>query len=119
MGVSYNSDLDTVIKALEEVAEENAEVHKRPKPEVQLRSFGDSAWNMELRVWIGDPKRHKYIESAVNFAIVRKFRKYGVEIPFPQRDLHLRSSIPVPLDTLEKAASRPDPGKRSSDIRKT
>ncbi|MCJ7682139.1 MAG: mechanosensitive ion channel family protein, partial [Candidatus Aminicenantes bacterium] len=64
-------------------------------------------------------KRHKYIESAVNFAIVRKFRKYGVEIPFPQRDLHLRSSIPVPLDTLEKAAPRPDPGKRSSDIRKT
>ncbi|MBU2437626.1 MAG: mechanosensitive ion channel, partial [Acidobacteria bacterium] len=77
-----------------------------PKPEVQLRSFGDSSWNMELRVWVRDPKRHKYIESEVNFALIRKFRKYGVEIPFPQRDLHIRSSIPIPLDSLKKESNR-------------
>ena len=84
---------------------------------MQFRSFGDSAWNMELRVWIGDPKRHKYIESAVNFAIVRKFREYGVEIPFPQRDLHLRSSIPVPVDSLGKTFPEPGVVKRSSENR--
>ncbi|MBU4254230.1 MAG: mechanosensitive ion channel [Acidobacteria bacterium] len=106
VGVSYNSDLDTVIKAMEEVAEENKEILTDPKPEVQLRSFGDSSWNMELRVWVRDPKRHKYIESEVNFALIRKFRKYGVEIPFPQRDLHLRSSIPIPLDSLKKESNR-------------
>ncbi len=99
VGVSYSSDLDTVIKALEEVASEHPEVLKAPKSDVLLRKFGDSSWNMELRAWISDPKRHPVITSELNCAIVRKFRKYGVEIPFPQRDLHVRSPLPVPLSS--------------------
>jgi small-conductance mechanosensitive channel len=97
VGVSYNSDLETVVKALQEVADEHPGVLKAPEPDVLLDGFGDSSWNMRLRVWISNPKRHYVIRSEINCAIVGKFREYGVEIPFPQRDLHLRSPVPLPL----------------------
>ena len=97
VGVSYGSNIDDVLKALREVAEEHPEVLKKPESDILLREFGDSSWNMDLRVWISHPKRHHIIKSQLNIAIVKKFRKYGVEIPFPQRDLHVRSPLPVPL----------------------
>lgn len=103
VGVSYASDLDTVLRALSEVAEENENVLADPAPEVLHRGFGDSAWDMQLRAWIGDPKRHHRIRSDLNCAIVRKFREYDVEIPFPQRDLHVRSPLPVPISGNEEA----------------
>jgi small-conductance mechanosensitive channel len=91
VGVSYNSDLDLVLKALHEVAEEHPSVLKNPESDVLFIDFGDSSWNMKLRVWIRDPKNHPKIHSDLNCAIVRKFRQYEIEIPFPQRDLHLKS----------------------------
>ena len=97
VGVSYNSDVDAVLKSLHEVAEEHPKVLKNPQHDVLFRDFGDSAWNMMLRVWVGTPKNHHIVRSELNIAIVNKFRKYGVEIPFPQRDLHVRSPIPIPL----------------------
>lgn len=97
VGVSYGSDLETVIRSLQEVADEHPGVLKVPEPDVLLDGFGDSSWNMRLRVWISNPKRHYVIRSEINCAIVGKFREYGVEIPFPQRDLHLRSPLPVPI----------------------
>jgi small-conductance mechanosensitive channel len=101
VGVSYNSDLDTVIKSLLEVAQEHPRVLKTPEPDVLLMSFGDSSWNMKLRVWVAQPKRHYVTRSEINCAIVHKFRDYGVEIPFPQRDLHVRSPLPLPLSRTE------------------
>jgi small-conductance mechanosensitive channel len=97
VGVSYGSDLDLVLKSLKEVALENAGVLKDPAPDVLLREFGDSSWNMRLRAWIDNPQGHHVIRSEINCAIVRKFREKGVEIPFPQRDLHLRSPLPLPV----------------------
>ncbi|UCG67005.1 MAG: mechanosensitive ion channel [Deltaproteobacteria bacterium] len=97
IGVSYQSDLDTVLRSLKEVALENPEILRNPEPDVHLREFGDSSWNMKLRIWIDNPKRHPVVRSDINCAIVRKFRENGVEIPFPQRDLHLRSPLPTPL----------------------
>ena len=97
VGVSYNSDLDTVIRCLREVAEENGQILKTPEPLVHLVEFGDSSWNMQLRCWIADPKYHPALRSAINCAIVRKFRENNVEIPYPQRDLHVRSSITMPI----------------------
>lgn len=102
IGVSYNSDLDLVIKVLKEIALNNKDVLKWPEPEVHLREFGDSAWNMKLRVWIPDPKKHYYVRSEINCEIVRKFRENNIEIPFPQRDLHLRSSVAVRTETGSK-----------------
>lgn len=99
VGVSYNSDLDTVMQALQEVALENPKILEEPKPEVLLSGFGDSSWNMELRVWLRGPEQYFRIRSEVNTAIVRKFREYKIEIPFPQRDLHIRSPLPVPFQS--------------------
>jgi len=97
VGVSYNSDLDLVTRSLAEVAIDNKEVLKHPKPEVLFMEFGDSSWNLKLRVWIINPKRHYYVRSDLNCAIVHKFRENNIEIPFPQRDLHVRSPLPVPF----------------------
>jgi small-conductance mechanosensitive channel len=97
VGVSYKSDLDIVIKSLKEVANEHADILKDPEPLVFLSEFGDSSWNMLLIVWLGTPKRYYLTRSEINCAIVKKFRDYAVEIPFPQRDLHVRSPLPVPL----------------------
>ena len=100
VGVSYGSDVDMVIKSLKEVADEHADILKDPPPDVLLREFGDSSWNMQLRVWLRSTKRYYKINSELNIAIVRKFRENKVEIPFPQRDLHVRSPLPVPLEQI-------------------
>lgn len=98
VGVSYTSDLDAVLKALKEVAVEHPKVLSMPEPEVLLMEFGDSSWNMRLRVWIADPKDVYYVRSDINCGIVRKFRERHIEIPYPQRDVHMRSPLPVPLE---------------------
>src|SRR6266496_3357198 len=97
VGVSYESDLETVIRSLMEVAAEHPEVLKNPAPDVLHTGFGDSAWNMRLRIWLEDSQRHLEVHSEINCAIVRKFQQNRVEIPFPQRDLHLRSPLPLPI----------------------
>ncbi len=97
VGVSYDSDLDTVLKALKEVAVNNNSVMKNPEPEVHLIEFGDSSWNMQLRSWIPNVKDYPKIRNELNQAIVRTFRKYNIVIPFPQRDLHMRSSVKLPI----------------------
>lgn len=98
VGVSYGSDLDNVLEALREVADNNSSVMQNPEPEVFLNEFGESSWNMQLRVWIPDVKQYPRIRNEINQEIVRTFRKYGIEIPFPQRDLHVRSSVKLPVD---------------------
>jgi small-conductance mechanosensitive channel len=97
VGVSYNSDLDTVINALYEVGKENVDIMDDPKPEVLFDEFGDSSWNLKLRAWLKNPYDYYRIRSSINSDIVRKFRHYGIEIPYPQRDLHVRSPLPVPF----------------------
>jgi small-conductance mechanosensitive channel len=103
VGVSYNSDLDLVLEILKSIALEHKDVLKTPEPIVILNNFGDSSWDMILRCWIPDPYRHPIIKSEIRCEIVRKFRKHGIEIPFPQRDLHLRSPLPLPLNNGNKS----------------
>ena len=108
VGVSYDSDLEAVLTSLKEVATAEPEVLEEPAPEVLLMKFGDSSWDMRLRVWIANPKRHPIVRSKLNCAIVHKFRQNHIEIPYPQRDLHLRSPLPLPLgngQTPEKEAA--------------
>lgn len=97
VGVSYSSNLDDVLKALNEVAEEHPKVMKYPEHQVHLTQFGDSSWDMELRVWIPEVKDRLIIQNELNQAIVRKFAEMDIEIPFPQRDLHVRSSVDLPV----------------------
>lgn len=102
VGVSYGSDLDVVLKALKEVADTNSTVMKKPDPEVHLIEFGESAWNMQLRAWIPNVKEYPRIRNELNQSIVRTFKRYDIEIPFPQRDLHIRSSAKLSIDKENK-----------------
>lgn len=91
VGVSYNSDLEMVVNTLKEIANNHPKVLKTPEVDVLLTSFGDSAWNMTLRIWIMEPQEHYEVTSEINMEIVRKFRERNIEIPFPQRDIHIKS----------------------------
>lgn len=97
VGVSYESDLDKVLRVLKDVAVQNPHVMANPEPRVLHRGFGDSAWNMELRVWVERPELQFSVQSELFCDVVRAFRQNDIEIPFPQRDLHVRSAVPVPL----------------------
>ncbi|MFH2049490.1 MAG: mechanosensitive ion channel domain-containing protein, partial [bacterium] len=94
VSVSYDSDLDNVLKVLYFIAENNTIVLKNPKADVLFRSFGDSSWNMMLRVWIENPEDFYKIISEINCEIVRKFKENNIVIPYPQRDLHFISNFP-------------------------
>lgn len=92
VGVAYDSDIDLVNRLLLEVAAENENVLDDPPPSVRLLEFGDSSINLELWAWSEKQlHRRSVFLSDMNFAIWRKFREHGVEIPFPQRDLNIRS----------------------------
>ncbi len=103
VGVSYESDLETVLRCLDEVSRENKHVLKKPEAVVQFLEFGDSSWNMQLRCWIPDPKIQPMVQHELNCAIVHKFRANNVEIPYPQRDLHVRSPLPIPFSPSRPA----------------
>lgn len=92
--VSYKSDPDVVRRLLLEVAEDHPGVLREQKPDVLLSEFGESAMNFTLRVWTRDyTSRPGVLRSELNYAIVKKFREHGIEIPFPQRDVHIRSKV--------------------------
>lgn len=90
VGVAYGSDLDLVKSTLLRVARDDARVLAGHPPEVYLREFADSALTFELCVWLDDPQQDPRVTSDLRFAIDAAFRRAGVEIPFPQRDLHIK-----------------------------
>ena len=99
VGVAYGSDTAKVREVLMKVAREHPAVvtdGSLPGPRVLFLGFGDSALNFELRVFIRNIDERLGVVSDLNFAIDQAFREAGIEIPFPQRDLHLRDWPPLP-----------------------
>jgi small-conductance mechanosensitive channel len=94
VGVAYGSDIAKVREALLAAGRENPNTLKEPAPSIFLEKFGDNSIDFELVVWSSEmsarPSRYR---SDLNFAIERKFRESGIEIAFPQRDLHIRSGV--------------------------
>jgi small-conductance mechanosensitive channel len=98
VGVGYSSDPHVVQKLLLEIAAANPNVLKDPAPTVVFKQFGDSSLNFELRVWATDmAHRPGNLESLLNFAIWDKFKQAGIEIPFPQRDVHIKEPVRVEM----------------------
>lgn len=91
IGVKYGSDLQLVKQVLMDVAEKTPNVEKEPSPHVFCEEFGDSSINMTLLVWISQSNSHRKVRSSINYDIDLAFKANGIEIPFPQRDLHLKS----------------------------
>ena len=94
VGVAYGSDTRKVERTLLAVAEESSSVLADPPPVVFFRNFGDSALEFELAVWLNDPLNELQVTSDLRFAIDAGFRENEITIPFPQRDLHIKSGVP-------------------------
>ena len=96
VGVSYNSDVQIVKKAMLEAAHEHPEVIKEPTqymeyvtvPFVRFLNFGESSLDFELLAWIPDSFERFDVASDLHFMIWEKFKEYNIKIPFPQRDVH-------------------------------
>ena len=100
VGVSYDSDPAIVKEVLMEVADVNEDVLKHPKPLVFFDEFADSSLNFTLAVWTSTfTDKPRILKSMLYFAIFEKFKEKGIEIPFPQRDIHIKTQ---PILTQQK-----------------
>jgi small-conductance mechanosensitive channel len=103
LGVAYGTDPERLRTLLVQVAHDHPLVLREPAPELFFNGFGDCALNFELGVWTREmASKPRRFRSDLYFAIERKLRENHIEIPFPQRDLHLRSGSFV-LQTAEVA----------------
>ena len=94
VGVAYGSDVAKVREALLAAGREHPQTLKEPAPNVFLEKFGENAIEFELVVWSSEMSyRPRRFRSDLNFAIEQKLREAGIEIPNPQRDLHIRSGV--------------------------
>ena len=91
VGVAYGTDVTEVFKILLSCAQANPSVLSSPKPVALFLAFGASSLDFELRVWIGDFSDKLLVLSELNQDIEAEFQQAGIEIPFQQTDLHLRS----------------------------
>ena len=93
VSVAYGSDIEKVRSVLMEIAQSNDEVCSEPLPRVRFREFGDSALIFQLLFWIEKPEMRGRVVDSVNSVIYNRFIDHNIEIPFPQRTIHIKKSI--------------------------
>jgi len=101
VGVAYGTDPEAVLKLMEETTVDYTEVRKHPAPKAYFLGFGESALDFRLLAWVHLDIRLE-VESQLKVDINRRLKEAGIEIPFPQRDLHIRSDA-----TQAKPATKP------------
>jgi len=100
VGVAYGSDLEKAKELMLESAAVTKRVLKDPSPACLLCGFGDNTINLEVRVWINDPQNGiASVKSDIFWGIWQRFREHGIELPFPQRDVHLKSIPEITIRT--------------------
>jgi hypothetical protein len=119
VSVAYGSNVPLVRSLLLDAARSHPEVLAEPRPDVDLDAFGDSGLAFDLEVWTRDPSRQSEIVSDLNYRIDAAFRRHGIEIPFPQRDLRVRSpelerALELWTRSLESGPPRTAAGPRGS-----
>ena len=102
VGVAYKEDPDAIIELLRTAAKSVDLVLTSPEPLIVFTGFGDSSLDFEVRAYIADIHNSLKAKSALRVEIFRIFRESGVEIPFPQRDLHIRDVHPDTLGALSR-----------------
>lgn len=90
IGIAYDSDARLAERLLYEIADSHAMVAKRPSPSVWFRDFGASSLDFTLRMFLHDINNVVTVETEIRFEILRRFAEAGIEIPFPQQDVHLK-----------------------------
>jgi small-conductance mechanosensitive channel len=103
IGVAYGSDVPLVMRLLEEAATAQKAVAKNPKPNARFIDFGDSALMFEILFWSDKMFEIEFIKSAIRVEIDALFRTNNVIIPFPQRDLHLKTVTTLPVNISDNS----------------
>lgn len=107
VGVAYGSDVDRVLEVLEAVARANLTVCRDPEPRVRMRGFGDSSLDFELLCWVTHPSERGLVTHELYVAIYKVLAAHRIEIPFPQRDLWVRTMPRPPAVDPEEDAAPP------------
>lgn len=105
VGVSYQADLELAEKLMLEAAKSCPRVLNSPPPVVWMKAFGENAVQFAIQCWIQDPEEGVgNVQSAVLKQVWALFKANGIELPYPQRDLHLRGSKELEriIDLLER-----------------
>ncbi len=101
IGVAYGTDPVKVLEILRNVSEEHKEILQEPAPLALFTGFGDSSLDFKLLFWIPRADNRVIIQSEVNIVINNALKKAGIQIPFPQHDLHLKSVAPSVKDKFK------------------
>ncbi|MCA9322869.1 MAG: mechanosensitive ion channel, partial [Planctomycetes bacterium] len=107
IGVAYGSDVQKVRSTINEIVRDHGLVLKRPAPELFFVGFGDNSLDFRIYYWTAMNTHRVRVASDLRYAIESAFRREGIEIPYPQRDLHLRTVDGKAADNL--AGSKPRP----------
>ncbi|MDY6857221.1 MAG: mechanosensitive ion channel family protein [Thermodesulfobacteriota bacterium] len=92
IGIAYDADVDKAKEVISNISLELDWVMRNPGPKVVVKSFGDSAVNLEARIWISDPRKRMDTISYISDRVKDAFQKEGIEIPFPKRDIYIKKS---------------------------
>jgi small-conductance mechanosensitive channel len=96
VGVSYSSDANQVKETLLEIAHKYPHVRSNPEPEARFIEFGDSSINFELLAWVDITQiKIPQVKSEINYMIWETFKKRGIQIPFPQRDVWFKNELKI------------------------
>jgi len=114
IGVSYDANVDEVMKTLLLAAKDVDNVLQDPPPKVQFLDFGDWSKNFRLLVWTNRPRLHRQIRSDINYRIEKLFREAGIEIPYPQTELRLRDGS-LHLDAGDRLNLESDSPEQTGD----
>lgn len=114
IGVAYASDPRRVHALLTEIVEAHPSILKNPAPMVAFTAFADSSLNFEVRFFLADITAQVQVQNDIRFAIHERFGREGIEIPFPQRDLNIRSGLPESVaPRRERSTAQRDEGAQS------
>ncbi|MCB1461903.1 MAG: mechanosensitive ion channel family protein [Nitratireductor sp.] len=107
VGVGYSSDPERVRDILLQCAAEHPLILNNPEPMVFFMDFGSDALIFDLRVWVADILTGFGAKSDLRYAILKSLREAGIEIPFPQRDLHIKSGLEALGAPMQEMAAKP------------
>jgi small-conductance mechanosensitive channel len=91
IGVAYDSDIDKVIDILLDIAANNERIVDQPEARVRIREFADNSINLDFMGWIRRPADRGLTIHELSLEVIKRFREEHITIPFPQRDLYVKS----------------------------
>jgi potassium efflux system protein len=106
VGTTYSSDPARVLEILRTVVKDHPDILQSPEPIFLFEEFGDSSLNFNLRFWTASPETWLQLRSEISVKIYHALKTNGIEIPFPQRDLHLRSADPSLIEKIRRSDNK-------------